>query len=129
MEKWRIVLREGIFPLASTVELQAGKLAVENDFPELLQSATTSPPPVQSVQNWPCEGACFLAYIGWRGLRLSTVGEVEEYFAKFCFEIDDKLGEPAACRWFLDWFDKTPRKEVLEQLQLELDQELTRRDI
>jgi hypothetical protein len=41
---------------------------------------------------------------------------VEESFARACFEADQRLGEPAACRWFLDWFDDTPRHTMREQL-------------
>lgn len=76
------------------------------------------------VQDWPVEAACALGYCGWQGEHLETVGQVEEFFAKLCFEADSRLGEPAACRWFLNWFDDTPRQrmilELLEEVELAL---------
>ena len=85
-------------PRLSVEGLQALRQAlVEND-PRLLQGATTVPPPIQCVEDWPCEGACALGFCGWHGEGLGTVGEVEEFFAKCCFEADERLGEPAACR-------------------------------
>jgi hypothetical protein len=63
--------------------------------------------------------------MGWQGEELKTVGEVEEFFARACFDADQRLGEPAACRWFLNWFDDTPRNrmrhELLEEIELELN--------
>lgn len=79
------------------------------------------------VQDWPVEGCCALGYGGWQGDGLTTVGEVEEHFAKCCFEADQKLGEAAACRWFLNWFDDTPRKECFAELAAEVRRERFRR--
>lgn len=78
----------------------------------MLQGATCCPPPHFSVSDWPVEGACGLGYCGWQGEELETVAEVEEFFARMCFAIDQRMGEPAACRWFLNWFDETPRHEM-----------------
>ena len=61
------------------------------------------------------------------GLPLGTVGEVEEFFARVCFEADQRLGEPAACRWFLNWFDDTPREDILRELLAEVDAALAAR--
>jgi hypothetical protein len=76
------------------------------------------------VQDWPVEAACALGFCGWQGDHLETVGEVEEFFAKLCFEADQRIGEPAACRWFLNWFDDTPRnvmrQELLNEVKLAL---------
>jgi hypothetical protein len=73
------------------------------------------------VQDWPVEAACALGYCGWQGEKLETVGDVEEYFARCCFEADQKLGEAAACRWFLNWFDDTPRDEMRKELLAEVE--------
>ena len=73
------------------------------------------------VQDWPVEAACALGYCGWQGDGLETVGEVEEFFARACFEADQRLGEPAACRWFLNWFDDTPRDEMRRELLAEVN--------
>ena len=98
-----------------------------NDDPRLLQGATSSPPPLACVQDWPIEGACALGYCGWQGDGLETVSQVEEFFAQVCFEVDKTLGEPAACRWFLNWFDDTPRDEMRRELLIELQRTLAQR--
>src|SRR5262245_59177443 len=105
MESWRKVWREGLVPQISLAGLQALRQALVSDDPRLLQGATSSPPPLQCVEDWPVEGACGLSYCGWQGEYLETVAEVEEFFARCCFEADRLLGEPAACRWFLNWYD------------------------
>jgi hypothetical protein len=127
MESWRKVWREGLEPLLSTAGLEALRRALVNDDPRLLQGATTTPPPLQCVQDWPVEGACALGFCGWQGEGLETVAEVEEFFARMCFEIDQRLGEPAACRWFLNWFDEAPRDEMRRLLLAEVNRALARR--
>jgi hypothetical protein len=127
MESWRKVWREGVAPLLSTSGLEALQAALKNDDTRLLQGSTTTPPPLQCVQDWPVEAACALGFCGWQGDGLETVAEVEEFFARTCFEIDQRLGEPAACRWFLNWFDETPREEMREQLLAEVQRALAQR--
>lgn len=127
MESWRKVWREGVVPLLSTTALDSLQRALTNDDARLLQGATTTPPPLQCVQDWPVEAACALGYCGWQGEGLETVAEVEEFFARICFEIDQRLGEPAACRWFLNWFDETPRHEMRDKLSSEVDRALAQR--
>lgn len=121
MEKWRKVWRVGVAPLLSPASLEALREALVNDDPRLIQGATTKPPPLHCVQDWPVEACCAISYCGWQGDHLTTVGEVEEFFARMCFEIDKRLGEPAGCRYFLNWFDETPREEVLKQLLSEVN--------
>lgn len=127
MESWRKVWRDGLVPLISTEGLEALRSALANDDARLLQGATTTPPPLQCVQDWPVEAACALGYCGWQGEGLESVAEVEEYFARLCFEVDQRLGEPAACRWFLNWFDETPRDEMRSLLLAEVNRTLGRR--
>lgn len=127
MESWRKVWREGLAERISTSGLMALRRALLNDDARLLQGATTSPPPLQCVQDWPVEAACGLGYCGWQGDGLETVGQVEEFFARVCFEADQALGEPAACRWFLNWFDETPREEMRQQLLPEVNRCLAHR--
>lgn len=129
MESWRYVWRNGFVPSISTAGLQALKTALETDDPRLTQGSTTTPPPLMAVQDWPCEGACGVGYAGWQGDGLETVGKVEEYFAKLCFEADQRLGEPAACRWFLNWFDDTPRDEMRRELLAEVKESLCQRGV
>lgn len=124
MESWKLVWRGGFAPALSTECLTVLRDALRRDDPRLTQGSTTTPPPLMCVQDWPVEAACALGYCGWQGEGLGTVGEVEEFFAKKCFDADQTLGEPAACRWFLNWFDNTPRAqmraELLEEVELAL---------
>ena len=124
MESWRNTWRKGVAPLLSTESLEALRSALVNNDSRLLQGATCTPPPLQCVQDWPVEAACALGYCGWQGDGLETVAEVEEFFARMCFEIDQRLGEPAGCRWFLNWFDETPRNEMRELLLAEVERSL-----
>ena len=127
MESWRNTWRKGVAPLLSTQSLESLRSALVNDDARLLQGATTTPPPLQCVQDWPVEAACALGYCGWQGDGLETVAEVEEFFARMCFEIDQLMGEPAACRWFLNWFDDTPRDEMRRELLVEVQRSLAQR--
>jgi hypothetical protein len=128
MEDWRKTWRNGLSQGLSTKGLLALKQALVRDDARLTQGATTTPPPMQCVLDWPVEGACVLGYCAWQGDGLETVGEVEEFFAKACFEADQRLGEPAAVRYFLNWFDDTPRDEMRRQLLPEVDRVLAERN-
>jgi len=127
MESWRLVWREGFAPVVSTTGLESLRAALQSDDPRLTQGSTTTPPPLMCVQDWPVEAACALGFCGWQGDDLETVGQVEEFFARLCFEADQRLGEPAACRWFLNWFDDTPRAEMRRDLLAEVEKELSER--
>lgn len=120
MESWRLVWREGFVPCISTQALSRLYDALMSDDPRLTQGSTTTPPPLMCCQDWPVEAACALGFCGWQGEDLETVGQVEEYFARLCFEADQRLGEPAACRWFLNHFDDTPRNEMRAELAQEV---------
>lgn len=124
---WRTVWREGFAPVLSTAGLTALRDALAKNDDRITQGSTTTPPPLMCVQDWPVEAACAIGFCGWQGDGLETVGEVEEHFARCCFEADQRLGEPAACRWYLNWFDDTPRGEMLRELLSEVERELDRR--
>lgn len=121
MESWRTVWREGFVPSFNLRGLESLRDALVNDDTILVQGATTMPPPLMCVQDWPIEAACAIGLCGWKGNGLETVGEVEEFFARCCFEADKRLGEAAACRWFLNWFDDTPRDEMRRELLAEVE--------
>ncbi len=125
-ESWRKVWRAAA-PLLSTGGLTALAKALRDDDPRLIQGATTTPPPISCVLDWPCEAGCLFAYCGWQGDGLDTVGEVEEAFARVCWETDQALGEPAGCRWLLNWFDETPRETVIRELLPEVELALSTR--
>lgn len=128
MESWRKVFREGLAPLLTTHQLDLLRVALVNDDPRLLQGATTCPPPLQCVSDWPVESACLTAFAFWQD-GLETVNEVEEAFARACFDMDQKMGEPAACRWLLNFWDDTPRplarQEMLGEVQRALAERLS----
>jgi hypothetical protein len=128
MESWRKCWRDGFAPLISSEGLEALRRALQTDDPRLLQGETTTPPPLMAVQDWPVEAACATAFCGWQGDGLNTVGEVEEYFARICFETDRALGEQAGCRHLLCWWDDTPRAEARQELLAEVLLELSRRE-
>lgn len=122
-----MVWREGFAPVLSTTGLSALREALRSDDSRLTQGSTTTPPPLMCVRDWPVEAACALGFCGWQGEGLETVGDVEEFFAKVCYEADVRLGEPAACRWFLNWFDDTPRDDMRRELRDEVERTLAER--
>ncbi len=130
-EAWKEVFHRGIVPQLPTKGLLALRKALMEDDPRLCQGATTSPPPLQCVQDWDVEAACFIGFCGWQAEddpSEATVADVEEFFARVCFECDQVLGEPAAVRWFLNWADETPRVEVRRSLLPEVELALTQRE-
>ena len=127
MESWRLVWRDGFAKLLPTAGLLRLLERLNSDSPLLTQGSTTTPPPLMCFEGWPVEAADAIATAAvgeWDG---ATVGECEEAFARACFDCDQTLGEPAACRWFLNWFDDTPRDEMRRELGLEVRRELWNR--
>jgi hypothetical protein len=126
MEPWRKVWRDGLVDSLSTKGLIALQDALDHDDARLTQGSTTTPPPLMCVRDWPIEACCAIGFCAWQGEDRDTVGEVEEFFAQACFEADRRLGEQAACRWFLNWFDDTPREvmraELHDEIELALEQ-------
>lgn len=127
MESWRKVFRYGAAHFLSTAGLQHLANALENDDPAMIQGSTTSPPPLPCVGSWPIEGACGLAYACWKGEGLHSVSEVEIAFSKLTFQIDTEIGEPGDCRWFLNWFDSSPREEMRRLLLPEVKRAIAKR--
>lgn len=73
------------------------------------------------------QSCCAISYCGWKdGIQL--VGDLNHFFAKMCYEADELLSEPAECRYFLNWFDKTPRDEMRSELLKEVDLALAKRE-
>ena len=124
---WQRVWREAVAPQLSTAALLALERGLRTDDPALVQGCTTSPPPLQCVEDWPCEGACLMCYGPWRAEELGTVREVEEVFARLCFEADQRLGEPAGIRWLLSEYDQWLRAEMIRNLLPEVQHVLAYR--
>lgn len=129
MDSWKKVWREGLAPVVSDEGLEALRQALLTNDRRLGQGFTTQPPPLQCIQDWPCECACIVAYTGWIGDGLRTVGEVEEYFARMCYTIDQAIGEPGGCRYLLNWWDQTNRATALKELLPEVMFEIERREL
>lgn len=127
MELWQKVFHEGVAPCVGQEGLTALRRALADDDCRLMQGASTSPPPLLSVLDWPTEAACALGFCHWKGKDGVTVGETVHAFALYCYAIDQTLGEPAAVRHFLTWFDDTPRDQMrqtlIEEIDLALSQE------
>ena len=121
MESWRKVFREGFAPQLSTRALTALRNGLAENDSSIIQGLTTKPPPTLHMSDWPVECACPIGYCGWAGEGLNTIGEVEEFFCKMCYEADQRLGEPAGCRYLLNWIDDTHRHIVFTQLLEEVD--------
>lgn len=121
MERWRSTFRDGFAPALSTAGLTALRNALRSDDPRLHQGSTTLPTSNAVCGSYPCEGACALGFCGWQGAGLASIGEVEEFFSRACWEADQRLGETAACRWFLNWFDDAPRAEMRRDLLAEVE--------
>lgn len=124
MERWQRVWREGLAPRLSHRGLEALKTALIRDDPRLVQKRTMTPPPLLGLQDAEVEAACALGLCGWHGDGCTTVGALEAYFNELCTATDADLGEPAACRHFLDWFDATPRYAMRRQLLAEVERAL-----
>lgn len=124
MESWRWVFRNGFAPLLPTAGLEAVKRAIKRDDPRLLQGATVAPIALQANKQRRIEGACALGISMQHGEDLRTVGELERHFGDLCTDVDERLGEPAACRWFLAWYDDAPRDVMRQELLVEVDREL-----
>jgi hypothetical protein len=127
MQLWQKVWRQGFAPRLSTAGLEALQRALIEDDPRLLQGVTTSPPALETLGDWSVEAACALTYCGWQGDGLDTVGKAIDFFECACRQADKALGEPAACRLFLHWFDETPRAEMRRRLLAEVQRALGER--
>jgi hypothetical protein len=127
MESWRKVWRDGISPHLSTAGLEALAAAILEDDPRLIQGATCSPPALTCTSDWPLEAADPIVFAFWQGDGVHTVGEGEECFAQVCFNCDQTIGEPAACRLFLNWYDETSREQMRNELLPEVMRVLNER--
>lgn len=130
MELWRKVWQQGLAPQISTKGLIALMEALERDFPTLIQHSTTMPPPSEIFAGDPCEGACPIGYTGWQSQEnCHTVAEVEAYFVRVCLACDDVFNELAAVRYWLNFWDETPREVARAALLPEVRDELLRRGV
>lgn len=129
IEAWRKVWRASVEYL-STNALVALERALAEDDKRLMQGGTCCPPPHYAVQDWPVKAACAWGYAGvieHGGFGVANVADVEEFFARLCFDVDQKLGEPAGCRHFLNLFDEEKREKFFPLLLAEVRSNLAER--
>jgi hypothetical protein len=127
MRTWQQVWRIGFARQISTAGLAALERALVHDDPRLVQGVTTSPPALETLGDWEVEAACAVSYCAWQGEGLATVQQAMGFFERVCREADEAMGEPAACRLFLHWFDETPRAEMRRLLLAEVRRALAER--
>jgi hypothetical protein len=127
IETWQQVWRDGIAPSLSTAELEILRAGLEQNDGRLVQGAVTFPPPLEVLADHAVERACALGYCGWQADGLITVALVDEFFNRICQEAGSRLGDPAACRWFLNWFDEAPRSGMRRKLLAEVCRTLSQR--
>lgn len=131
MEKtWQEVWRVGFAPLLSRATLEQLAEALRSDDERLIQGSTTLPPPLMVVQDWPAEGGCAVGFCGVidrGGFGVATVRDCDVYFSTACFDADARLGHRADSRWFLNWFDNTPRDEMRRELLPEVERAIAAR--
>lgn len=127
LEPWRQTWRDGIVPQLPGAALIALADALQHDDGSLIQGVTTSPPNLRLMEEWPMECACAIAFAGWRGCGMQTVGQAAEFFALVMYNCDCRLGHPQAAKPFVDWFDNTPRDQMRQLLLAEVELALSRR--
>lgn len=120
MESWRRTWREGFSPLLSIESLEALRDALASGDARLIRGYTVFPMGPSTLLF--VEKCCPVAWTGWQGEGLETVGEINDYFARMCAEADKALGEPAACGYFTAAWDneEISREELLEEVNLAL---------
>lgn len=116
-------------PVLSHHALDALRRGLEVDDERILQGATTIPPPLQCVADFPVEAGDLLVFAYWQGDcgGVCTVGEAEAQFTYYCTAIDGGMGEGAGCRHLLHWFDEAPREDMRTQLLAAVRAEQARR--
>lgn len=129
MEAWKKCLREGFFPDMPTEGLVAALDALDRRDPALIQCLTAASNDITPEGEGRVCGACFVAYVYWRGEGLETNRQVQEAFARACLGADERLGEKAGCRYFLNKYDESVRNDFFPVLAVEVSLELYRRGV
>lgn len=127
LEEWRRVWRVGFAPQLSGAGLRALADALRTDDARLIQGRTTFPLALACNADYPVESACAVSFCGWQGEGVTTVGDVADHFGRVSDVADQRVGELASCRHFLNWFDDTPRDEMRRELLTEVERALAKR--
>lgn len=127
---WQRAWRVGIAPQLSVEGLRGLQTALKNDDPRLITGATTNPPPLACMEREPVQGCCPLCFglLDGSSPVAVSVGPLEECFAAACYRADQLLGEPAACRYFLNAVDEWSRPDLIRNLLPEVERALAERE-
>ena len=127
MESWRLVWRDGFAPVLTTDRAGGPPRRPRGGRPPADAGLHDHPAPAACAcrtgrSRPPARSATAAGRAtGWRPSARSRSSS-----PACCFEADQRLGEPAACRWFLNWFDDTPRDEMRRELLAEVELALER---
>lgn len=120
MEKWRQVWRDGLAPQLPLAGLRALLVALREDDPRLIQGVSYQPPASFSRGDEAVSGACAICFAGWRN-GIGTVDEICDFFTEICEVSDAKYQEPVLSRYFINWFDATPREVMRREMIPEVE--------
>ena len=126
-EMWRRVWRDGLGPQLSDSYLEELRLGLIRDDDRLLQGYTAQPEPFAVFAREKIEGCCALGFGAWQTGMFERVGDLGRFFERLCCGADEAVGEMAAARLFLDWYDQTPRPLMRHELLAEVNRLLNQR--
>lgn len=130
LEPWAAAWRQYIVPHLPASGLSALLSALKDDDPTLIQGSTTLPPPLLQTIGLPCEAGCAIAYALWKGTPVDTVGEVERLFAAAVnASASNSMNGYNESRAFLNWFDDTPRPQMIRELIPEVELAIVNKSI
>ncbi len=121
--KAKQVLIDGFFPQIGTDSLRELLRLCRTDNPALVQGTNCL------WQEWSETSQLKTCAIGSVAVAEGNLDpdQIENRFAELCAGADSRIGEYAACRWFLNWHDETPREAMLSALASEIEAEIKRR--
>ena len=120
-EKWRVVWR-AIAAHLPTEGLVALRTALVEDDPHLIQGQTMFPPnlPSELFGRYDVCRACAVGYPLWKAGATKT-DMLDSAFADACLKACDSLGEQDAARYFLCFWDETPREQARREFLPEVE--------
>ena len=120
--KWQTVWRKGIAPQLDRHGIEELRIALIIDDSRLIQGTTTCPNIMDHNPGRACEAGCGIAFPIWQADTEQDIHDISEKFSLVCDKCDADLlnatGDEVACRFFINWFDDTPR-QIMRKLLLD----------
>lgn len=116
---WQVVFRTGFGRTLPTAALEALRDGLWADDPAVRTGCTVFPGNAHEGAGVPCEGAEPVAYGLWKGLGLTTCGEVHRHWLAAVKAAEDLSTVPVGV--LLEWFDCTLRVLMVAQLFHEVE--------